>query len=750
MIGQTISHYKVLSKLGEGGMGVVYKAQDLKLDRSVALKFLPPELTRDPEAKQRFVREAKAASALQHNNICVVYDIDQTNDGQMFISMEFLEGETLKKKIENGRLKIEECLNIATQIALGLARAHEHGIVHRDIKPANIMVTRDGHVKIVDFGLAKLSGRTMLTRAGSTVGTIAYMSPEQTRGEAIDQRTDIWSLGAVLYEMIAGRSPFKGDFEHAVIYAILNEDPEPLSTCRANVPLELEQIVVKSLEKKPDDRYQNLVDILDDLRAVGKGIEWSSLVGRLSRPQAIPSIAVLPFADMSAEKDQEYFCDGMADELINALSHIRELHVVARTSAFAFKGTPMDIRAIGKKLNVQAVLEGSIRKAGNTLRITAQLISVADGYHLWSERYDRDMTEIFAIQDEISAAIVDNLKVQLLAGERAALQRRATSDPDAYNLYLKGLYFVARPSVESYGKALDFFKATIEKDSSFAPAYAGMASVFVGLGVMNLAPPIEMWPRAKAAINKALLLDENLPEAHAAAASLAFWYEWDWDAAGRSFDRVLSIHPGDAMSHGTRGWFCLNRRRFDEAILETKRALELDPLMPLYYAWSVGLHWSVGMPDEALQEFAKAMEIDPNLGLAYFHAGVAYFLKGLLDDATAILEKGNRLFAPPGWIEAMLGLISLKKGDREEAVRILEETIEKRKTVRNVSAPSIAWLAGELGKLDLAFQLLDEAFDDRDVLMPFIHVYAKVFSPALCADPRFDAVLARMHLNMLQ
>ena len=357
------------------------------------------------------------------------------------------------------------------------------------------------------------------------------------------------------------------------------------------------------------------------------------------------------------------------------------------------------------------------------------------------------MADIFAIQDEITAAIVDSLKVTLRVGEKTALRKKSTTDPEAYSLYLKGLYFYARPSPESYEKALNFFRAATDKDPNFAAAFAGIASVFAGLGIMNLAPPAEMWPKAKAALQQALSLDEDLAEAHRGAASLAFWFEWDWDAAGRSFDRVLTLNPGEAMSHGERGWFFLNRRRFDEAIREIKIALDFDPLMPLFYAWSVGIHWSVGRSDEALLEFAKALEIDPNNGLAYFHGGVACFLEGRLDEAIDVFEKGRKLFAPPGWIEAMLGLTYLKKGDRKKAERILEEIIENKKKVKNVSAPSIAWLAGELGKLDLAFEFLDKAYEERDVLMGFVHVYSDIFSPAIAADPRFKALLARMNLD---
>jgi serine/threonine protein kinase/Tfp pilus assembly protein PilF len=745
MIGQTISHYKVLEKLGEGGMGVVYKAEDTKLKRTVALKFLPPSIS-DATAKKRFVKEAQAASSIEHPNICSIHEIDETPEGRVFIVMPCYEGETLQAKIERGPMKVEEAVSVAIQVASGLSKAHEKEIVHRDIKPGNIFVTSDGLAKIVDFGLAMLSTQTKLTKSGTTVGTVRYMSPEQARGEKVDHRTDIWSLGVVLYEMLTGRRPFDGDYDHAIVYSIIHEEPQSVSELRDGLPHEVAHVVEKLLQKQPDSRCQTMAELLQEFRSLRSRIDREHEAEEMEK--TVPSIAVLPFADMSAQKDQEYFCDGMAEELINALSHIKELRVVARTSAFAFKGALLDVREIGRKLNVNTVLEGSIRKAGNRLRITAQLITVADGYHLWSEKYDRDMADIFAIQDEISAAIVDSLKVTLRVGEKPA-RKRSTEDTEAYNLYLKGLYFVARPSIESYNKALSFFQAAADKDPNFAMAYAGMASVFAGLGIMNLAPPAEMWPKAKAAVQKALSLDEDLAEVHAVAAVLAFWFEWDWEAAGRSFDRVLSVNPGDAMSHGARGWFCLNRRRFDEAIREIKKALELDPLMPLYYAWSVGLHWSVGRPDEALREFDRALEIDPNNGLAHFHAGIANFRKGLFDEAIDILEKGKKMFAPPGWMEAMLGLVFLRKGNREKAERILEETIENRKMVPNVSAPCIAFLAGELGKLDLAFEFLDKACEERDALMAFIHVYTDIFSPAISADTRFKDLLARMKLDII-
>ena len=611
--------YKILGTAGAGGMGIVYKAEDTKLRRTVALKFLPAAMALDPQAKKRFLREAQAAAILDHPNICPVHEVDEA-EGEMFMAMAFIEGRSLKERIAEGPLPLIEALGIAVQVADGLKSAHDRGVVHRDIKPANIMLNSEGQARITDFGLASLEGGIDLTRPQTVLGTPAYMSPEQFRGDKTDGRTDVWSFGVTLFETVTGRRPFAAERAADVRDEILNDVPPAPSSLRPEIPPGLDEVILRCLRKKPEERYQHIEGVLSDLRS--EGVRAPGPAGAAApRSGALPSVAVLPFADMSPGKDQDYFAEGLAEEIIHALARIQGIKIVARTSAFALKGMKLDVREIGKMLGVGAVLEGSIRKAGDRLRVTAQLIDAATGMHLWSERYDREERDVFAIQEEISLAIVEHLKVTLLSREKAALRKRSTTDTEAYNQYLKGLYFMARPDAGSYAKALDFFRSAIEKDPNFAAAYAGMAFLYSSLGILNLAPPAETWPKAKAALHKALTLDEDLAEAHAVAAQVAFWYEWDWDAAARSFDRVLSLNPGDATSHGTRGWLLLNRRRFDEALREAKKAIELDPLMPLYYAWSVGLHWSIGKPDEALSEFAKAMEIDPNLGLAYFHAG---------------------------------------------------------------------------------------------------------------------------------
>jgi serine/threonine protein kinase/Tfp pilus assembly protein PilF len=744
VIGKTISHYKVLEKIGEGGMGEVYKAEDTKLKRTIALKFLPLELMRDQEGRDRFVKEAQAAAALDHPHICTVHEIDEA-EGKTFIAMAYIDGQSLKEKIEAGPLEINEAVEVTLQIAEGLKEAHDKGITHRDIKPVNIMLTEKGQVKIMDFGLAKLEGGPDLTKTATILGTVAYMSPEQARGEKVDLRTDIWSLGCVLYEMLTGQRPFKSDQDQAAIYAILNESPQPLTNLRKELPQELVHTVNKCLEKDLDKRYQKASEIVVDLSSLRK-----KLKSELKEKQPVekkPSIAVLPFVDMSPQKDQEYFCDGIAEELINALTHIKDLRVVARTSAFAFRGEKIDVREIGKKLNVSTVLEGSIRKAGNRIRVTTQLINVEDGYHLWSEKFDREMEDIFAIQDEISLAIVDHLKVKLLAREKADIEKCPTDNPEAYNLYLKGLHFGWQPYQESLDKSLDYFRKAIDRDPTFTLAYVGIGLAYVGLSALSLRPPADVLPKAKAALQKAREIDDSVAEVQALAASLAYWYDFNWKAAETGFQKTFELNPGFAKAHSQYAWFLLAMRRFDEAVREIKLAQELDPLMPFYYAMSVGLHRIVGKYDEAIQEFHRAIELDPDIGLAYFHLGCVYLDKGMMEEAMSTLEKSIELVTGSGWAEAKLGVIHVMQGEKEKANQILEELIERKKNTY-VESFSIACLYSHFGHTDKAFEYLDIAYEERDTLMPYLNVIP-VFdlSKEVYADPRYKKLLKKMNLE---
>jgi serine/threonine protein kinase/Tfp pilus assembly protein PilF len=734
--------YRILAEIGRGGMGVVYRAEDTKLRRPVALKFLSENLAADPAARARFMREAQAAAALDNPHVCTVFEAGE-HEGRAFIAMAFIEGESLKDRGARGPLTLDEALALSREIAEGLAEAHSRRIVHRDIKPANIMLAGGRHAKITDFGLARIEGSSETTRTGGVVGTLAYMSPEQAQGLPTDQRTDIWSLGCVIYEMLAGHAPFSPSPAQADLYALVHSAPSPVTALRPETPPRFAAIIDRCLQKNPRRRYPDAASLLDDLKA----LELDTAAPALSAAPspAMPSIAVLPFVDMSPEKNQEFFCEGIAEELIHALARIHGLRVVARTSAFALKNKELDVREIGRMLHVDAVLEGSVRAAGNRLRITAQLINVADGFHIWSERFDRDAGDIFAIQDELSLSIVDHLKVTLHVGERDALQKRSTEDHEAYNLYLKGLYFLARPRPDLLQTALRFFQEALLRDPGFAKAHAGIAKAFAMLGNFNFAPPTDAWPKARAAVEKALTLDDRLPEAHGIAASVAFWYEWDWAAAEASYNRILALNPGDAFTHGDHAWFLLNRRRYEESLQEIRRAIDLDPLSPLFYGWSVGLHCAAGRYDDALRDFERAKEMDPTFGVPYFHAGMTYLLKGMPEQAIEVLQQGVKIAPHPGWAEGMISIIRIRQGQGDEVRCILDRMIAQ-KSKANVSCMAIAWSTAVSGDLDNAFGWVERAIEERDTLVGFVHIYTPLLAPELASDPRYDALLERLKL----
>lgn len=710
MIGQTISHYKILEKIGEGGMGVVYKAEDTKLKRIVALKFLPKEFTKDKDAKDRFIQEAQAAGALDHPNICTVYEIDEI-DGQTFIVMAYIEGHSLKDRLKSGLIELEEALKIAIQIANGLQEAHENGIIHRDIKPANIMLTSKGQPKIMDFGLAKLSWGVDLTKTATVLGTVAYMSPEQARGEPVDRRTDIWSLGAMLYEMLAGERPFSGYHDTAAVHSILYEEPKPLSQLREGISKDLDHIVQKALEKDPADRYQDMQSMLSDLQSSTSGVELISQAIKV--PQAKPSIAVLPFLDMSPQKDQDYFCEGMAEELINGLSKIESLQVASRTSSFQFMGKGYDIAEVGRKLKVQTVLEGSIRKAGDRLRITAQLVNVSDGFHLWSEKYDRDMEDIFSIQDEISMAIVDNLKVKLLGKEKAALKKRYTDNKDAYNAYLKGLHFWNRRNEIGFDKALANFHQAIEFDPLYALSYIGLADTYNLIGHFCFVHPKEAFEKARAAARKALDIDESIGEAHSSIAWVHTYFDWDWISAEKEHKRSLELNPNYATGHEWYAVFLMGLGRFDEAIEEAQKALKLDPISPMINAITGVVFYFSRQHKRALEHFQKTIEIDPNFAWAYTWQSLAFWEKQMKDKALDSIQKAATIAPGTAYVLGHLGLGYGFAGQEEEARKVCDRLndLSKQKYVAWIYR---SWPYFGMGDIDTAFDCLDKSCKQRE------------------------------------
>ncbi len=624
MIGKVVSHYKILEKLGEGGMGVVYKAQDLKLDRPVALKFLPPDLTRDPEAKQRFVHEAKAASVLQHNNICTVHDIDEIPDGQMFIVMDLYKGETLKEKIGQGLLRIEEAIDIAIQVAQGLAKAHEHSIVHRDIKPANIMVTSDGVAKIVDFGLAKLGGRSMLTRSGSTLGTAAYMSPEQARGEEVDQRTDIWSLGVVLYEMVTGRLPFRGEHEAALLYSIVHEGLVPIATYRADVPVPLVSVISKALQKDRTQRLQTAREFVDDLMKIA--------TSAVEVPKQEKSILVLPFENLSPDPDQEYFSDGLTEEVISDLSGIKSLRVISRNSAMTFKGTKKRTPDIARELDVRYVLEGSVRKSGNALRIMAQLIDAERDTHLWAEKYTGTLDDVFDLQESLSRRIAEALRVTLTPKESEHLAARPLVDKQAHDVWLRARQLALTLTPGGLGRA----RALVEEALR---TYGESALLHATMGWIDFVAYDDTDEGAEEVLRHG--------EEHAA--------------------RALALDPGLAWSHfATAG--CRHRRCDIQGFVQSaKRALEIErdshtlAVLSLYLA-------DAGKIEAARHYANEAARIDPLTFLTTHVVGYVDLLDGGGERAFLKLHRSCDRFARgEPWSTFIVGFAAVQAGREEEA-----------------------------------------------------------------------------------
>ncbi|UCC11818.1 MAG: protein kinase [candidate division WOR-3 bacterium] len=743
MIGMTISHYKILEELGGGGMGIVYKAEDIRLKRNVALKFLPQDLTRDKTAKQRFIKEAQTASSLDHPNICNIHEIDETEEGQLFICMACYEGETLKKIIEKGQMEIDRIIDIAMQLAHGLEKAHSQEIIHRDIKPANIFITNDGQAKILDFGLAKLVGKSSLTKTGTATGTVAYMSPEQASGEEVNYQTDIWSLGVVLYEMTSGHQPFKGETWEAVVYAILNTKPPQIRLARPEAPEALQIITKRMLQKNPSQRYKNVDELLKDLKAVkNKTTLAAASTTDKERPSA--SIAVLPFLDMSPGKDQEYFCDGMAEELINSLTHIKDLRVVARTSAFSFKGKNLDIRDIGRKLNVDTVLEGSVRKAGNRLRITTQLIEVFEGYHLWSEKYDLVMNDVFAIQDEITLSIVDKLRVQLLGSEKEAILKRYTENLEAYNFYLKGRFFTDKMTADGLRTAINYFKQAIDQDASYALAHTGLADGYGLLGFYDYMHPKEALARARMAASKALEIDPALAEAHNSRGFVRLFYDWDWHAAEKDFKKAIELNPHYTPAHTWYAFYFAATGNLDKAIREDKTALELDPLSITANVTLGTLYLRANQLEQARVSFLKALEMDPNLVKTHSTLGQTYILESKYDKGLAEHEKAVNLSKRHPWNLAGLGWAYARAGRKKEALELITELESRRKT-EYIRPYYFAKIYAGMAEKDHAFYWLDQAFEEHD--MSLVHILSDETMSTLRSDPRFNQLVKKMGLG---
>jgi len=741
MIGKTISHYRIIEKLGEGGMGVVYKAEDTKLDRTVALKFLSPHALGDEQDKARFIHEAKAAAALNHPCICTVHAIEEF-EGEVFIAMELVEGDDLRARLRAGPLELNDALSIAGQVADGLACAHDKGIVHRDIKPANIMITPRGLAKIMDFGLARSPGAPLLTVTGTTVGTVAYMSPEQARGGDVGAQSDLWSLGVVLYEMLTGERPFRGKGEQAVIYSILNTEPPVVSVARPGVPSDVDSVVRTLLSKHPPKLRGTAVQLAANLRNLAAESDPRTMTLATGAVEPSASIAVMPFADMSPDGDQEYFCDGMSEEIINELTGVSGLRVIARTSAFAFKGKDEDIREIGRKLDVTSILEGSVRKAGDRIRITAQLINVTDGSHVWSERYDRVLEDVFAVQDEIASAIVEKLRVAMTAGEQGRLAETREVDPEAHDLYLRGKHMLNRGLITLLNdqvrveKSIEFFQKATEVDSDYAPPYAGLADIYSAL--CRWIKPEGNCEKAKEAAARALELDDSCVEAHVAMGRVLLTTEFDWERAEAEQIRALELNPGSAEAQRGAalhfGWAGEFKRGFEHA----KEALVLDPLdYDTHLVAVFCTRLSRGNHQLATEIARAALDLFP--GDPMFEGSLLWGRVEAGEDAEASADEMLRRW-PDHTQTAVSGAMT---GRRDEALRVIALLDEKDEEGRHYDK---ARIYAALGETDEALRLLEKTWDETPRI--FLQLNSDPEIDVLRGEQRFKDLVKRSGMPM--
>jgi serine/threonine-protein kinase len=788
MLGKTISHYKILEKLGEGGMGVVYKAEDTKLRRTVALKFLPPGVDSHESERARFLQEAQAVAVLNHTNICTVYDI-QEHDGRQFIVMEYIDGKTLRQivPVQN----IQTAIDYAIQIGEALKEAHGRGIVHRDIKTDNIMVDSKNQIKVLDFGLAKLRGSLKQTKTRSTVGTLAYMAPEQIRGGAVDARSDIFSFGVVLFEMLTGHIPFHGDYEAAMMYSILNEEPEPAQKTRQDIPPEIDHIFHRALEKDPDDRYQSVADMVSELRrerkastrvihpsvaeptmprtsttekhlgmpgaslrkrvtlfsALGVGLLVVALMFYLStrHHQTIDSLAVLPFENVGADPNTEYLSDGITESLINTLSQLSNLTVMSRSSVFHFKGKDVDPQKAGKELGVKAVLVGRVTQRGDNLQISTELVDVSNNTHIWGEQYNKTLSDILTVQQDISKEISRQLSLKLVGEDKQKLAKRPTEDTEAYQLYLQGRFYWNKRTANDLQKAVDYFNQAIERDAGYALAYAGLASTYALLPEYSGLPAKDFISKTEAAARKALELDATLAEPHAALGSIKYEYQWDWEGADKEFKRAIELDPNYPTNHHWYSNSLQEEGKLEEALSEIRRAQELDPL-------SLIIHVNVGQVlfymqryDQAIEQYNKTIELDPNFPLAHQNLGDTYARQNKFDEAISELQKAKQILGPNNpYAVGDLGYIYARAGKKDEAIKSLNQLLELSKQGYTLSV-EIAGIYAGLGNKDKAFDWLEKGYKEQNSNLGYLKV--DPMWDNLHSDPRYTAMLKRIGLD---
>ena len=790
MIGQTISHYRILEQLGAGGMGVVFKAQDNRLERAVALKFLPENLAHQPQALERFRREARAASALNHPGICTIYDVGE-QDGQAFIAMEFIDGETLRNHIHGKPLPLDELLDLGIQIAEALDAAHAEGIIHRDIKPANIFVTKRGRAKVLDFGLAKLVPKGVANAdadsaarpsdstsiVGIISGTPSYMSPEQVRGDDLDARTDIFSLGLVLYEMATGTQAFRGATGGAIIEAVLTRPPASVRSINPHLPPRLEAIIEKALDKDRRERYQHAGEILADLQRLKRGTESGS-VDREGDTQSVPastashlssagnpgpraarqpsgsfraarvskiisSLAVLPFENISRDPENDYLSDGITGSLINNLATVPKLRVMARSTVFRYKGREIDPQAIGRELNVRAVLTGRMMQSGGSLRIGTELVDVATGSQIWGAQFDRKPGDIFTIQDEISSEISGKLRLQLTRAEKKRLVRRHTEDAEAYRLYLQGHHHWNRWTEEGFYKAIGYFQQAVRKDPSYALGYAGVADCYVLLGWNSYLPAKEAFPKGKAAAMTALELAPDLGEAHTDLAAVLWLHDWQWPEAQTEFQRSLEFNPCYPTANHYYAECVMTMGRHAEALARMKKSLELDPLSLIINVAIGWAYYHARQYDQAVEQLLRTVELDPNYPMTYWILGLLYRKTARSDLAISAGEKGVNLSGGSPLMRAALAQSYAEAGRPEDARQILDD-LTMLAQHKYVAPHFFAGIHIGLGENDRALEYLEKSYAEHCHWLIYLHIDPSMDS--LRDNPRFQELLRRVGL----
>ena len=758
MIGRTLAHYRITARIGAGGMGEVYRATDTKLGRDVALKILPAEMASNPGRLERFRREAKALAALDHPGIVGVYSVEEA-DGVHFLTMQLVEGQPLDRLIAAGALPVEQILEISTALAEALAAAHEKGIVHRDLKPGNVMVAKDGRVKILDFGLAKITARekampsdsdlstAMKTRDGTVMGTVAYMSPEQLQGQTVDHRTDIFSLGVVLYELTTGQRPFQGSSSVELASAILRDTPQPLSEVRRDLPADLERITRLCLEKNPRRRFQSALDVYNELDemltesqgSVGRTIPGAAPFAATNRP--ISAIAVLPLSNLSREPEEEFFADGMTDALITDLAKVGRLKVISRGSVMHYKGTTKPLSQIASELHVDAVVEGSVFRAGDRVRISAQLIRAATDEHMWAERYDRKLEDILALQDQLARAIAREVDVVLQVPSGAARQTPRKVDPEVYLLDLRGRHANEKRNESGFRTGVEVFQQAIDRDPTYAPAYAGLAESLSMLANYGIVAPPEVMPRILAAAQKALDLDESSADAHRVLAFVRWQFEFAWHEAMIEYERALELGPNSALTNYWFGIFLAVIGFFDRARSLLKRAQELDPLslvIPAVQGWT---YFFARRFEEAIPFYRRVLAVDANHHLTLWFLGEALVELGKYDEGIAALEKALELSNRISRLLGYLGYAYGRAGRDDDGRRMLAE-LEARARDGYVPPYFAALIHCGLGETKRALDQLERAFAVRDTMIRDLK--ADPHWDRLRSEPRFEALMLKM------